>query len=81
MKLELELNRREVGRILRSEEVRADLAARAARIAAAAGPGHASSSIIGRTRALAMVWTDTPEAMVGEARRQTLTRAVDAARG
>jgi hypothetical protein len=66
--------------LLRSDEVRQDLEKRAKRVAAAAGPGHESSSTIGRTRALAMVWTGTPEAMVAEATDRTLTRAVDAAR-
>jgi hypothetical protein len=66
--------------LLRSDEVRRDLEKRAKRIAAAAGPGHESSSTIGRTRALAMVWTDTPEAMHAEAINRALTRAVDAAR-
>lgn len=67
--------------LLRSDEVRSDLAERARRIAAAAGPGMAYSSTIGRRRALAMVWTDTPEAMVAEAHGRDLTRAIDAGRG
>lgn len=66
--------------LLRSEDVRADLGRRARAIAAAAGPGHQASSTIGRRRALAMVWTDTPEAMVAEARTRKLTRAIDAGR-
>lgn len=66
--------------LLRSEEVCADLGRRAAAIAASAGPGMASESEVGRRRALAMVWTDTEEAMVAEATDRKLTSAIDAGR-
>lgn len=66
--------------LLRSNEVLGDLDRRAKAIAAAAGPGMASSSTRGRRRALAMVWTDTLEAMVAEARDRKLTIALDAGR-
>lgn len=62
-----------------SPGVKSDLAARAARIAAAAG-GMAHDVSDGRTRARASVWTDTPAARMAEARRAALTRAVDAGR-
>ena len=67
--------------LLRDEGVKADLARRARNIAASAGPGMSTSSSRGRNRALAMVWTDTPEAMRAEATSRKLTRAVDAGRG
>lgn len=66
--------------LLRSDEIRRDLEERAKRIAAAAGEGMESSTTIGRTRALAMVWTETVEAMVAEATDRKLTRAIDAGR-
>lgn len=66
--------------LLRSHAVKKDLEARANRIAAAAGPGMAVASTYGRTRALAMVYTDTPEAMAAEASERRLTRAIDAGR-
>ena len=55
-----------------------DLERRAQAIAAAAGPGHKVSTEAGRTRAIGMVWTDTPEAMLAEATGRSLTRAIDA---
>lgn len=80
MATRITLNAAAVRDLLRSEDVRRDLAERAAAIAAAAGPGMAHSSTIGRHRALAMAWTGTPAAMVAEARDRKLTRAIDAGR-
>ena len=77
----LKLDRRGMRDLLRSEDVRRDLEARAQRVAAAAGPGHGYSSEVGHSRALAMVWTDDIPAMINEARHATLTSAIDAARG
>lgn len=74
------LNRAGVEELLRSPEVRADLERRARAIAAAAGEGMEVDSAIGRTRARAMVWTDTPRARLAEATNRTLTRAIDAGR-
>lgn len=48
---------------------------------AAAGPGHRMESSVGRNRARVAVITDTPAAMVEEARHRNLTRAFGAARG
>lgn len=68
--------------LLRSDGVRADLIARARRVAAAAGPGmEVDTDDEGRNRARVTVWTATIEAMVAEARDRSLTRAIDAARG
>jgi hypothetical protein len=66
--------------LLRSDEVRNDLERRARNIAQAAGKGMEYSSTTGRNRALAMVWTETPEAMAAEAYTRKLTRSIDAGR-
>lgn len=79
--MDIEINHEGIAALLREEGVRQDLDRRAKRIAAAAGPGMESSSVIGRRRALAMVWTETPSAMRAEATSRKLTRAVDAGRG
>jgi hypothetical protein len=77
---DFELNSAGMEELLRSEDIRHDLERRARNIATSAGPGMSSSSTRGRRRAVAMAWTDTPEAMVAEATRRSLTRAVDAGR-
>jgi len=78
--VQIKLNSAGVREMLRSPGVRADLDSRARRIAAQAGPGMSAASSIGRRRALAMVWTDTPDAMAAEATSRALTRAIDAGR-
>lgn len=67
--------------VLKSGAVQADLQSRAARIAAAAGPGMQASSFMGKTRARASVITATAKARRAEARDRALTRALDAGRG
>lgn len=62
-----------------SPGVKSDLAARASRVAAAAG-GMAHDVTNGRTRARGTVWTDTTAARLAEANHAALTRAVDAGR-
>lgn len=66
--------------LLRSPEVRADLEARARRIAAAAGPGMEVDVEVGAKRARASVRTATYEAMRAEATDRALSRALDAGR-
>ena len=80
-KVDIELDSAGMAELLRSDDVRRDLDERARRIAAAAGPGMRSSSTRGHSRAIAMVWTDTPAAMRAEATSRKLTRAIDAGRG
>ena len=80
MKPRVVLNSDGLKSILRSQAMLDDLAGRAQRIANAAGPGMAPSSIVGRGRALAMVYTDTDEARYNEAADRALTRAIDAGR-
>ncbi len=77
----VKLNSRAIAALLKSPEVRRDLEDRAKRGAAAAGPGYSYESSIGRTRALAMVWADSPEAKWREGREHNLMRAQDAMRG
>jgi hypothetical protein len=76
----LVINRAGVRRTLNSAGVRADLLARARRVAAAAGPGHVVNSGSTGQRARVEVVTDTVDAMVREAKERSLTRAVDSAR-
>lgn len=75
------LNRAGVRELLRSPEVKADLEARARRVAARAGDGMRVESATGRNRARAAVITDTIEARRAEAKHRALTSAIDAARG
>lgn len=66
-----------------SPGVAADIDARAARIAAAAGPGYESSPYRGATRHRASVITTTPKAMQHEKSHRgssRLLRAIDAGR-
>jgi hypothetical protein len=78
--LRIKLNPAGMREMLRSDGVRRDLERRAGRIAQAAGRGMESSSSSGRNRALAMVWTETPEARAAEAANRKLTRSIDAGR-
>ncbi len=80
MARDLKLNSRGMVDLLRSDGVHRDLRARAERIAAVAGRGMSVDSEVGRTRARAWVWTDTPEAMIAEATDRRLTRSIDAGR-
>lgn len=81
MAVTIKLNSKGMRSLLRSQAVLGDLERRGARIAAAAGPGHVVEGSIGRNRARAAVITATMEARAGEAKRRTLTRAIDAGRG
>lgn len=76
----VKLNRRNVAALLKDERVRANLEGRARRIAQRAGSGFEADSVIGRNRARATVWTDTPEARRAEAQANALTAAIDAGR-
>lgn len=78
------LNHAEIARLLRGEGeyrgVKEDLRRRADAVAEQAGPGNVVEEGGSRARARFAVVTETPEAMLNEARHRTLTRAVDAAR-
>ena len=80
MAVRVKLNSRTLDALLKDDAVQADLRSRAGRIAAAAGPGHEVSVVVGRTRARASVATATAESRRAEATDRTLTRAIDAGR-
>lgn len=80
MTVRVVVNRAGVRELLNSDAIRADLEARAQRIASAAGPGHRVDVGRGRNRARAAVITDTTEARRSEATDGTLSRAIDAGR-
>lgn len=77
----VKMNSKGARAVLRSEEVRADLARRAGRIAAAAGVGFAADSSVGANRARAAAYTASARAARAEAKDKRLTRALDAGRG
>ena len=81
MTIRIDVNRKGLRTLLRSDLVRADLARRARNIANAAGPGKWNvHDETGRTRARAAVVTGDIEARHREARTRALTRAIDAGR-
>lgn len=80
-RLVINLNEREVGALLKSADVAAEVKRRADRIAAAAGPGMLASVIIGKNRAHGSVITATLQARRAQATRRALIRALDAGRG
>jgi hypothetical protein len=80
-RLQMKLRSDNVGKLLKSKEVQADLKARADRIASLAGEGMEASVRVGRTRARASVITATAKARLAEATDRRLTRAIDAGRG
>lgn len=77
----VKINRAAVRKLLKDQALLADLERRAAKIAAAAGPGFESDGRIGRTRARAMAYTTDAQSMRAEATDRALTRAIDAGRG
>lgn len=79
-RVRVELNRKALVGLLKSPEVRADLEARARRIAAAAGPGMTVESQVGRMRARASVVTATTEARRAEAVDRRLSSSLQAGR-
>lgn len=79
-KSRIKLTRSGPRQVRQSAGVQADLAARAQRIAAAAGPGMEASSQQGKTRARASVITATAGARRAEATSRRLTSSIDAGR-
>lgn len=63
-------------RLLKSQEMVNHLAEIASDVRDKCGPGFQSEAQVGRQKALAMVWPDTYEAKVKNARYQILLRAV-----
>lgn len=79
----IEMNSDGFRAILTGPEVAADLQRRADAIAAAAGEGMSAEVIrggYGGGRSVAIVATDTVEAMIAEATERALTRALGAGR-
>lgn len=74
-------NSRELDALLKGPEIQEDLRKRAQRAASAAGPGFQSEVNIGRTRAMAMVWPDTNEAIRADRKDHRLMRAIDEFQG
>jgi hypothetical protein len=83
-KVKVELNRKGVRQLLRSNEVLDDLGRRAENIEAAANAaepgGFEWDADVGPNRARASVRTVSREGMVAEAKDRALTRAIDAGR-
>lgn len=77
----LKLNKAGVRQLLKSPEMQAVMTARAKRIAAAAGPGHAVEPDNTGDRARATVVTRSYAAKKAEAKNRNLTRAIQAGRG
>lgn len=79
--LRIEVHRKGVGELLKSQAVTNDLRARAGRIATAAGPGNEVETNVTAQRARAVVVTRTYEAKKAEATARSLSGALDAGRG
>jgi hypothetical protein len=80
MGVKIKLTRNGPRQLRQLPSVRANLEARAARIASAAGGGMNVDSATGPGRARATVAAVTPEARRAEATSRALTRAIDAGR-
>lgn len=76
----IETNKAGIIALLQSAEVQNDLAARAGRIASAAGEGFEATSTSNRDRAVAFVSTTDYDSRKAEAEDRALTRAIDAGR-
>ena len=75
-----ELNHAALREFLRSPTVMAELKRRGDAVAKAAGDGHSVEEYVGKNRDRVTVATETPAAMVAEARDHTLLAALDAGR-
>jgi hypothetical protein len=76
----LKVDRKAVKALLRSPEIRAELRARAGRIAAAAGDGFEARTSTGRTRARAVVITTDDVSRRAQAEDRALSKALTAGR-
>lgn len=70
-----------IGQLLRSKEMAAEMNRRGQAVADRAGDGFVCETVIGRTRARAMIFPTTVQALLRERKDKVLTRAIDAARG
>lgn len=77
----VQLNSREIDKLLKSPGVQKELRRRTGNAAKAAGDGFESEVTVGSTRALGMVRATTPKARAQNARDHTLMRVIDQMRG
>lgn len=77
----VQLNSREIDKLLKSPAVQRELQRRTSRAARAAGDGFEASVTVGSTRALGMVHAATPKARASNAKHHTLMQVIDQMRG
>lgn len=76
--IRVELNKKNVGALLKSDDVRFDMLQRAKAIEEQAGTGYIAVSEVGHDRAFAIVRTDSYEAREQEATQHTLLNSIEA---
>lgn len=79
-KVRVRINSRGARALLQSSEIAGDLKGRVDAIRAAAGDGYEADVQQGKTRQRGMVKTVTAEAMIDNARNNTLLKSVDRGR-
>ena len=75
-KFKFKLNSAGVRALLKSEEMQSSLAAEASRIRGRLGAGYRQDAFIGKNRANAMVWAESPAAKRENLKQNTLLKAV-----
>ena len=75
-KLQIKLNRKGVSDLMKSKEMQTVLTSAASEIRQRCGEGFSQDVYIGRNRANAMVWAETPEAKQENLKNNTLLKAV-----
>lgn len=75
-KNKFELNRQGVGELLKSEEMQQYLSELASGIKNRCGDGYSQDIFVGKNRANAMVWAETPEAKRDNLKNNTILKAV-----
>lgn len=75
-KNKFELNRQGVGELLKSEEMQQYLSKLASGIKNRCGDGYSQDIFVGKNRANAMVWAETPEAKRDNLKNNTILKAV-----
>lgn len=73
-KVKITLNYAAVGQLMKSPEMQSILSEHARSIAAACGDGYSSDVYVGKTRANAMVKTDTVEAYYDNLKNNTIMK-------
>lgn len=75
-KFKIELNSAGVREMLKSQEVQNLVTEKASGIRNRCGDGYDQDLVIGKNRAIAMVWADTPKAKYSNAKYNTILKAV-----